>query len=72
MRKRGGGAIVAISSMGSTRVLEEYVVVGTSKAALEALVRYLGVELAPENIIVNAISPGVVLTDALQHFRHIP
>ncbi len=68
MRKRGGGAIVAISSMGSTRVLEEYVVVGTSKAALEALVRYLGVELAPENIIVNAISPGVVLTDALQHF----
>lgn len=69
MRRRGGGAIVAISSMGSTRVLEEYVVVGTAKAAIEALVRYLGVELAPENIIVNAVSPGVVLTDALQHFE---
>lgn len=68
MKKRGGGAIVAISSMGSTRVLEEYSVVGTSKAALEALVRYLGVELASENVVVNAVSPGVVRTDALQHF----
>jgi enoyl-[acyl-carrier protein] reductase III len=59
---------VAISSLGSTRVLEEYVVVGTSKAALEALVRYLGVELAPHNIRVNAVSPGVVRTEALEHF----
>jgi enoyl-[acyl-carrier protein] reductase III len=50
------------------RVMEEYVVVGASKAALEALVRYLGVELAPHNIRVNAIAPGMVLTDALDHF----
>ena len=48
--------------------MEEYVVVGTSKAALEALVRYLGVELRPENIRVNAVSPGMVLTEALEHF----
>lgn len=68
MRQRGGGAIVAISSMGSTRVLEEYVTVGASKAALEALVRYLGTELARENISVNAVSPGVILTEALEHF----
>ncbi len=68
MRARGGGAIVAISSMGAARVLEEYVTVGASKAALEALVRYLGVELAPDNITVNAVRPGVVLTDALKHF----
>jgi enoyl-[acyl-carrier protein] reductase III len=68
MERHGGGAIVAISSLGSRRVLEEYVVVGASKAALEALVRYLGVELAPRNIRVNAVSPGVVLTDALEHF----
>ena len=68
MEKQGGGAIVAISSLGSTRVMEEYVVVGTSKAALEALVRYLGVELAPRNIRVNAVSPGVVRTEALEHF----
>ena len=42
-----GSSIVAISSLGSTRVLENYVLVGTSKAALESLVRYLAVELAP-------------------------
>jgi enoyl-[acyl-carrier protein] reductase III len=68
MQPRGGGAIVAISSLGSSRVLPEYVLVGTSKAALEALVRYLGVELAPQHISVNAVSPGVVLTEALEHF----
>lgn len=68
MEKRGGGAIVAISSLGSQRVLPDYVTVGASKAALESLVRYLGVELAPKKIVVNAISPGVVLTDALTHF----
>ena len=68
MKKRGGGAIVAISSLGSQRVMPDYVVVGTSKAALESLVRYLGAELAPHKIIVNAVSPGVVLTEALTHF----
>ncbi len=68
MRRRGGGAIVGISSPGATRVLPEYAVVGASKAALEALIRYLAVELAPEHIVVNAVSPGVVLTDALKHF----
>jgi enoyl-[acyl-carrier protein] reductase III len=72
MERRGGGAIVAISSLGSVRVMEEYVVVGTSKAALEALVRYLGVELAPHGIRVNAVSPGVVLTGALEHFADLP
>lgn len=68
MEKQGGGAIVAISSLGSVRVLPEYIAVGTSKAALESLVRYLGVELAPKNIRVNAVSPGLVKTDALKHF----
>jgi enoyl-[acyl-carrier protein] reductase III len=68
MEARQGGAIVAISSLGSTRVLPDYIAVGASKAALEALTRYLAVELSPKNIIVNAVSPGIVLTDALQHF----
>jgi enoyl-[acyl-carrier protein] reductase III len=63
-----GGAIVAISSLGSIRAFPDYVVVGASKAALESLVRYLGVELSPLGITVNAISPGIVKTDALQHF----
>lgn len=68
MEARGGGAIVSISSPGSFRVLPEYVVVGASKAALEAVTRYLAVELAPKNIVVNAVSPGVVETEALRHF----
>ena len=44
-----GSSIVAISSLGAQRVLENYVLIGTSKAALESLVRYLSVELAPED-----------------------
>jgi enoyl-[acyl-carrier protein] reductase III len=62
-----GSSIVALSSLGAQRVLNNYVLVGTSKAALEALVRYLGVELAPR-IRVNAVSGGVVETGALEHF----
>jgi enoyl-[acyl-carrier protein] reductase III len=63
-----GASIVGISSLGAQRVLENYTLVGTSKAALESLVRYLAVELAPRGIRVNAVSGGVVDTDALQHF----
>jgi enoyl-[acyl-carrier protein] reductase III len=62
-----GASIVGISSLGSTRVLDDYALVGTSKAALEALVRYLAVELAPD-VRVNAVSAGVVETGALDHF----
>jgi enoyl-[acyl-carrier protein] reductase III len=66
-RMPDGASIVGISSLGSTRVLENYALVGTSKAALESLVRYLAVELAPR-IRVNAVSGGVVETGALEHF----
>jgi enoyl-[acyl-carrier protein] reductase III len=63
-----GATIVGISSLGSQRVLENYALVGASKAALEAVVRYLAVELAPQGIRVNAVSGGVVETGALEHF----
>jgi enoyl-[acyl-carrier protein] reductase III len=63
-----GASIVAISSLGSQRVLDDYVLVGASKAALEALVRYLAVELAPREIRVNAVSAGLVRTGALEYF----
>ena len=65
-----GSSIVALSSLGSTYVLEDYALVGASKAALEALVRYLAVELGPRGIRVNAVSAGVVETGALDHFPH--
>jgi enoyl-[acyl-carrier protein] reductase III len=63
-----GSSIVGVSSLGSTRVLENYVLVGVSKAALEAVVRYLAVELAPRGIRVNTVSAGVVDTEALDFF----
>ena len=53
-----GSSVVGISSLGSVRVLDDYTLVGVSKAALEALVRYLAVELAPRGIRVNAVSAG--------------
>lgn len=71
MLKNGGGQIVAITSPGSQRVLPDYVAVGASKAALESLTRYLGVELASKNIRVNAVSPSLVETDALKHFASL-
>ncbi len=71
MQVRGGGKIVNITSMGSQRVLPDYAVVGASKAALEAVTRYLAVEFAPYDIAVNAVSPGMVATDALAHFRKV-
>ena len=69
MKKTGqGGKIVSLSSLGSIRVIDNYTAVGVSKAALEALTRYLAVELAPHQIVVNAVSGGVVDTAALTHF----
>ena len=68
MEPRGGGSIIAITSAGGDRVMPDYVLVGASKAALNALTRYMAVELAEKNIGVNAVSPGVVATDVIQHF----
>jgi len=62
------GIIIAVSSLGAIRAIPNYTAVGASKAALESIVRHLAVELAPKNIRVNAISAGVVDTDALKHF----
>lgn len=68
MRRAGWGRVITVTSIGSRRVFPEYGVVGVSKAAIEALTRYLAVELAPDNIVANCISPGVVITGALDFF----
>jgi enoyl-[acyl-carrier protein] reductase III len=68
MARAGWGRIVTLSSPGSRRVLPHYAAIGLSKAVVEALTRYLAVELAPQGILVNAVSPGMVETEALAAF----
>ena len=63
---KNGGKMVSISSLGSRLVMPIYTAVGVSKAALEALTRYLAIELAPRGICVNGISAGAVETEALK------
>jgi enoyl-[acyl-carrier protein] reductase III len=72
MQPRGGGVMVSMSSLGASRVMKDYFLVGVSKAALEAVTRYLSVELAPHGIRVNAVSGGLVETDALKSFTWGP
>lgn len=68
LMKTRGGSIVTISSLGSHKYTPDYGAIGISKAALENLVRYLAVELAPHKIRVNAVSGGLVATDSLKMF----
>jgi enoyl-[acyl-carrier protein] reductase III len=63
-----GGRLIALSSLGAQRALPHYGFIGASKAALESLVRTLAVELAPRGVRVNAVSAGLVDTDALRAF----
>jgi len=63
-----GGKIVSISSLGSFLVWPTYAIVGVSKAALEALTRYLAIELAPRGICVNAVAASFVETEALKFY----
>ncbi len=60
MAARGGGAIINLSSVGASLVIGNYLPVGTSKAAVEALTRYLAVEYASHNIRVNTASCGLI------------
>jgi enoyl-[acyl-carrier protein] reductase III len=58
-----GATIVGISSEGAVHAVPQYTLVGSSKGALEAMLRHMAIELAPKGIRVNAISPGTVQTD---------
>lgn len=62
------GAIVALSSLGSIRVVPNYGAMGPAKAALEAVVRYLAVEFAPKGIRVNAVSGGPIRSASMNLF----
>ena len=55
-----GGRIIGISGNGARRAIPGYVALGVAKAALESLIRYLAVELAPQGIAVNAIATALL------------
>ena len=62
LQKRGGGSVLTLTYLGSERVFPNYNVMGVAKAALEATVRYLAVDVGPQNVRVNAVSAGPVKT----------
>jgi enoyl-[acyl-carrier protein] reductase I len=57
-----GGSLITLTYAGSMRVVPRYNVMGIAKAALEASVRYLAMDLGPQNIRVNGLSPGPMRT----------
>jgi enoyl-[acyl-carrier protein] reductase I len=70
----GGGSLLTLSYYGAEKVIPHYNVMGVAKAALEASVSYLAMDLGPENIRVNAISAGPIKTLAasgIGDFRYI-
>jgi len=69
---KNGGNIVNISSLGSRMAMPVYTAVGVSKAALEALTRYLAFELASSGIRVNAVAAAAVETEALRLYTSDP
>ncbi len=68
MAQAGWGRVINLTSPGSQRVLPHYGAIGLSKAVVDTLTRYLAADLAPKGIIVNAVSPGLVNTDAVTAF----
>jgi enoyl-[acyl-carrier protein] reductase I len=62
MQARGGGSIVALTYLGSERVVPGYNLMGIAKATLEASIRYLAWDLGPTDIRVNGISAGPLRT----------
>ena len=63
-----GGRVLALSSLGAVKAIPQYAAVGTSKAALEAAVRHLSIELGAKGISANVVAPGVIDTWSLQQF----
>lgn len=63
--------IFGFTSEGSQKVIPNYAAVGAAKAVLETICRYMAAELAPYNISVNLLSPGVVNTRAIRVFPDV-
>ena len=74
MMSKNGGSLLTLSYLGATRTTPNYNVMGVAKAALETSVKYLSMDLGPQNIRVNAISAGPMKTlagAAISGARHV-
>jgi 3-oxoacyl-[acyl-carrier protein] reductase len=69
MMRRRSGSIVAVSSVAATMAGKGHANYAASKAGLEAMVKSLAVELAPRSLRINAVSPGIILTDMTNRIR---
>jgi len=67
-----GGRIVALSSYGSIRAYPTYANLGTAKAAVEAWIRYMAVEFAPQGVNVNGVNGGIIESDSSEYFYNVP
>jgi len=66
MRKAGGGAIVNLSSISSFIAQPNFVTYNATKAAVASMTRCMAMDLAPDNIRVNAVAPGTVWTQIVE------
>ena len=71
LRKAGGGAVVNIASQSSFIAQANYVPYNSSKAGILQLTRCLALDLAKDNVRVNAVSPGTIKTPAVDHCIHV-
>lgn len=67
---KNGGRIINISSLGSQKCIDNYMPIGSVKAAIETMTKYMAYELISENIYVNCVSGGFIDTDALNYFKN--
>ena len=66
MKQRDGARIITITNSSTVRVSPRVGLFAVAKAGIETLTEYLSYELAPYNIVVNCVRPGLVLTDVLK------
>ena len=69
MRRTGGGAIVNVASISGHIAQPNFLTYNTAKGAVIAMTRCLALELAPDNIRVNSVSPGTVWTQSNERFH---
>jgi NAD(P)-dependent dehydrogenase (short-subunit alcohol dehydrogenase family) len=64
-RKQGRAKLITLTSLGGTRAIPRYGLIGAAKGAIESMTRHLAFELGPQGVNVNCVCAGLVDTGAL-------